>query len=178
MALPPEVIERVRAYIQHQGTKSPEAIAELVAAGHEKFLAVVAGVDDAQAAKKPAADEWSLRELALHTITAENGVCTAVVALSNGAHRPEGQPSSSADRLIGMTRDDDGSAFAHLIAELREVHAKTLDAIRAIPADPDLSRKPPHPFFGPLHVREWAAFQRVHDEDHAQHAQKILDATA
>jgi hypothetical protein len=27
-----------------------------------------------------------------------------------------------------------------------------------------------------LNCKEWAAFQRVHDEDHVQHAEKILAA--
>jgi hypothetical protein len=47
-----------------------------------------------------------------------------------------------------------------------------------MPEQPNIELKSPHPFFGPLNASEWAVFQRVHDEDHAQHAQKIIAATA
>ena len=49
-----------------------------------------------------------------------------------------------------------------------------LETILGLPDAPDTSITPPHPFFGDLNCREWAAFQRVHDEDHIQHAAKIL----
>jgi hypothetical protein len=47
-----------------------------------------------------------------------------------------------------------------------------------MPESPNLELKAAHPFFGMLNCAEWAVFQRVHDEDHAQHAQKIIAATA
>jgi hypothetical protein len=174
MVLPQEVRDRVLGYIQHQGTKSPQALADLVAAGHEKYLAVIAGVDETRATKKPAPDEWCMRELMLHVLTAQSGLQLAVARLS----LDDGQSVGGGDarRLIGMAREDDGTPFAALVDELRGLNERTLAAIRAIPEDADLSRKPEHPFFGPLNVREWAAFQRVHDEDHAQHAGKILGA--
>jgi hypothetical protein len=33
-----------------------------------------------------------------------------------------------------------------------------------------------HPWFGELNCREWAVFQRVHDEDHIRHAGKMVEA--
>jgi hypothetical protein len=168
--LPQDVVDRVRGYIQHQGTKSPEALVELVAAGQAKLLDTVSSVGEARASVKPAPDEWSLRELMLHVIAAEDSVAGLIANLSGGA------AYTPPERAIGMQRTDDGVTFAALLDELRTVNERALAAVRAIPASPDVSNKPPHPFFGPLHVREWAAFQRVHDEDHVQHAQKILAA--
>ena len=69
--------------------------------------------------------------------------------------------------------DDDGSYDA-MIDRLRETNERLLEAIRSLPADAPLDVKSGHPFFGDLNCREWAAFQRVHDEDHIQHAKKII----
>jgi hypothetical protein len=75
-----------------------------------------------------------------------------------------------------MTRDDGGEPFAGLVGELEKVNAQMIETIVAMPEAPDTAIKPAHPFFGPLNCLEWAVFQRVHDEDHVQHAGKILKA--
>jgi hypothetical protein len=72
--------------------------------------------------------------------------------------------------------DDSGQPFSEYVAQVRVMNARIIDEIGEMPADPPLDNKSPHPFFGPLNCKEWAAFQRVHDEDHVQHAQKILAA--
>jgi hypothetical protein len=178
MGLPQDIVERVTSYIRHQGTKSPAALAELVEAGQAKLLEVVDGVNEARAARKPAPDEWSLRELMLHVVSAESGVAAMVAKLSDGSLDAAAVTQERSQRMAGMTRPDDGVTFAALLDELRQVNERTLHAVRAIPENADRSAKPYHPFFGPLDVFEWAAFQRVHDEDHVQHAKKILEATA
>ncbi|MEX0750590.1 MAG: DinB family protein [Dehalococcoidia bacterium] len=175
--LPQEVVDRVRSYIQHQGAKSPAALAELVEAGQVKLLAALGDVDERRASTKPAPDEWSLRELMLHVVSAESGLTSMLGQLSAGTMDAAGVTKERSQRMIGMSREDDGATFAALLGELRQLNERTLAAVRAIPETADRSAKPHHPFFGPLDVFEWAAFQRVHDEDHAQHAQKILDAT-
>jgi hypothetical protein len=61
-----------------------------------------------------------------------------------------------------------------LIERLRGSNERLLDAIAAMPDEPDTNAVSSHPFFGDLNCLEWAVFQRVHDADHTQHAQKIL----
>jgi len=75
------------------------------------------------------------------------------------------------------TLSDDAGTYAALIERLHVANAKMLAAIRGLPADADTETKSPHPFFGELNCYEWAVFQRVHDSDHIQHAQKIIAAT-
>ena len=166
-----DIVTRVTSYIQHQGAKSPEAIVALVTTSQERFLAVVDPLADDLAARKPADDEWSLRELIRHVIDAEARVATLVHDLARGT-RPEG------GRQAGMMLEDDGRPFAAFVAQLREVNAALLEAVRTLPEEPNIDEKANHPFFGPLNCKEWAAFQRVHDEDHVQHAGKILAAAA
>jgi hypothetical protein len=168
-----DVAARVKSYIQHQATKSRDFVVDLVATSQGRYLEIVSAIDDHVAARKPAPDEWSIRELTLHVLTTQASVARMVEATARGEQPPVEK------RGIGMTRADDASApFASLVDELRGVNADMLSAIRGMPDEPDTSLTPPHPFFGPLNCVEWAVFQRVHDEDHVQHANKILAAVA
>lgn len=168
---PEEVRDRVVSYIQHQGAKSPEALIDLVRTSQQRFLDVISGLSDEVAAKKPAPDEWSVRELTRHVLDAEDSVAILVHNLSRGMGPPEGR---NAGRMVA---DDDGP-FAQYVEQLKALNERMLDAIKGLPKDPNLEEKAAHPFFGMLNCKEWAAFQRVHDEDHVQHAQKILAAVA
>lgn len=164
---PEEVRDRVKSYIQHQGGKSPEAIIELVKTSQQRFLDVITPVTDDVATRKPADDEWCIRELVRHVLDAEESVTMLIHNLSRGEGPPTGR---GAGRMV----EDDGQPLADYVANVREHNARLIEEINAMPAEPNLERKSPHPFFGPLNCKEWAAFQRVHDEDHVQHAQKIL----
>lgn len=173
--LPQDVRERVTAYIQHQGGKSREAIVSLVQTSQQRYLDAVGALDDAAAGKKPAPDEWSVRELLRHVVLAEQDVTALVQHLSRGEVPP---PAIAGRRGIGTMIDDDARPFSALVDQLRDVNGAMLRTIGKLPEAPNLEMKAPHPFFGPLNCMEWAVFQRVHDEDHTQHAQKILAATA
>jgi hypothetical protein len=162
-----DVRERVLSYIRHQAGKSREAVIALVSASQADLLAVVANVDEATAARQPAPDEWSLRELLRHVVSAENGVASIVEGLAGGV-------APAGDRKTGSMIED--SSAAMLIGRLRMANQRLLDVIAALPAEPDTATVSAHPFFGDLNCLEWAVFQRVHDADHAQHAGKILAA--
>lgn len=165
-----DIRARVTSYIQHQGTKSRDALADLVRTSQERFIDVVSGVSDDIAVKKPAPDEWSVRELTRHVVATERFVADLIWHIAR-AQQPPPRPGG-----LGMTIDDDARPFAGWVADLRDANAKMIETILGLPDAPDTSLTPPHPFFGPLNCREWAAFQRVHDEDHVQHAGKILAA--
>jgi hypothetical protein len=173
--LPQDVVDRVTTYIQHQAGKSRGAVIDLVRTSQQRYLDVISAIDDAAAATKSAPDEWSVRELLRHVILAEQDVTALVRDLSRGAIPP---PTITGRRGIGAMIDDGAQPFSALVEQLRDVNGAMLHAIEELPDAPNLEMKAPHPFFGPLNCMEWAVFQRVHDEDHVQHAQKILAATA
>ena len=172
--LPTEVRDRVIGYIQYQAQKPHATILELVEKSQQRYIDVVSALGEGAAAKKPAPDEWSVRELICHVISAERGVALFVHHLSRG-ERP---PPSNDTREPGLAMPDDGRPFAAFVDELRATNETMLRAIRELPESPNLDERSPHPFFGQLNCAEWAVFQRVHDEDHIQHAQKILAATS
>jgi hypothetical protein len=166
---PDEVRDRVTSYIKHQGAKSPDAIMDLVRTSQQKYLEIVSAVPHDIAAKKPAPEEWSIRELTLHVLSAQDSVALLVHNLSRSEPPPTG-------RGAGQLVEDKGQPFAAIVEDLRALNVRLLDEVANMPAEPALEPKSPHPFFGPLNCKEWAAFQRVHDEDHVQHARKILAA--
>jgi len=168
MVIPDDVRERVTAYIKHQATKSPPAIVDLVSATQERLLEIVSPLDEALAARQPAPDEWSVHDLVRHVISAEGGVAKLVHGLARGT-RPD-------MRGVGIGSMVDAGSYGELLGQLRATNAALLDAIKTLPAAPDTQTVAPHPFFGDLNCLEWAAFQRVHDADHVQHAEKILAA--
>ncbi len=162
-----DVAARVRSYIRHQAGKPPEAIAALVEDSQQRLLAAFAGCEHEVAERKPAPDEWSMHDLIRHVVSAEAGVCAAIERLSRG-------DAPATPRRTGMQPADDGASYDELIDRLRTTNARLLGVIRALPPDADVTTTALHPFFGELNCREWAAFQRVHDEDHIQHAAKIV----
>ena len=83
-APPPDVIERVTSYIKHQGSKSPEAIRDLIQSAHDRLTSMLDGLSPEQASFKPSADDWSVLELMHHVVSAKGG---ASPALANASPR-------------------------------------------------------------------------------------------
>jgi hypothetical protein len=168
-----DITSRILAYIREQTLRPHDEIAELVSSSHEQFLAVITELGEGLAARKPAAHEWSVRELVRHVILAEQSVAGVVAALARGN-------STAGDRLgpAGGMLHDDGRPWAAYIELLRETNASLLAAIRGLQAAPDVVTTARHPLLGPLNCVEWAVSHRVHDADHIQHAQRIVMALA
>lgn len=168
--LPDDIRERVASYIRHQAAKPRDFLIEFVGTSQKRYLDIASGAGEELSKRQPTEGEWSLRELLRHVVTAEDFVAEMIAATGRGKTPPP-RPGG-----LGMMRDDDGRTYAALIEDLRATNAKMLDTIAALPEQPDTSITPEHPFFGRLNCLEWAAFQRVHDEDHVQHAAKIIAA--
>jgi len=165
-----DVRERIVSYIKHQAGKPNDDIASLVVERQQRLLDVVGALPDERASAIPGGETWSIRHLVRHVIDAETAVERLIHGLALGERPDTGR------RGVGSMMDDDGRPFAALIDDLRELNGRLVETVRGLPAEPDLDTTAAHPFFGELNCREWAAFQRVHDADHIQHAQKILAA--
>jgi len=166
-----DVRARVTSYIKHQAGKGPQPVAVIVADSQHRLLGVLSSVDEPLTARQPAPDEWCLRELLRHVIDAQHGVSTLVERLSSGT-----EVKFDERRSVGMKKEDTGQPYAEMLGELRASNQRLQDTMAALPAQPDTTLTAPHPFFGELNCIEWAAFQKIHDEDHIQHANKIIAA--
>ena len=170
---PPDVIERVTGYIKHNADKEPAAIRELVEAGHAQLTGLLDGMSEEQAAFKPGPDAWSVLELMAHVVTAKRGVARICARLARGEQVTNF--GGEGEEQDGVTR----GAFASL-AEARSAmdaaHRELLDFIDGPLAQANEDARFRHFLFGDLNCREWAAFQRVHDGDHAGQIGQITSA--
>jgi hypothetical protein len=152
----------------------PAEIVESVRASQAQFLEIMRAVREEQALRKPAPEEWSLRELALHAAFTERLIAKLI---HHTARREIPAAADLEGAGIGMMPPDDGRPYAGVLDEIERMNAEIIAAIESLPASPDLEFRLAHPFFGQLNSHEWAGFQRVHDTDHIQHARKIIAAT-
>lgn len=165
--------DRYMAIMHDHGTKSPEAIIESVRETQEELFGIYSSVAEERAQHKPAPDEWSMHELAVHTVFTER----LIAKLIHHASRSTIPPAEDLEGAgIGMMPKDDNRSYHQLLDDLRRTNEDLLDAVRNLPDEPHMAMKPPHPYFGELNCLEWAGFQRVHDLDHIQHARKIIAA--
>jgi hypothetical protein len=150
---------------------SPPEIVTAVAETQRQLLALFESAPESQAIANPAPDEWSLRDLALHAGIVERLVAQLVHHMARGSTPPREYFEGAG---IGMIPKDMDRPYAQALDDLRRHNEELLEAVRNLPEHPNIEMKLPHPFFGPLNCLEWAGFQRVHDLDHIQHAEKIL----
>ena len=170
----PEIEQRREQYTQLMrdlALQPRTAIIERVRESQGQLLSVLGGVREAHALWKPAPDEWCLRELTLHATFTERLVAKLVHYGARGSAPPA---EDLAGAGIGMMPADDGRPYVAVLDDLGAANAGLVQAIEALPEEPDATFQLAHPFFGPLNCLEWAGFQCVHDSDHIQHAERIL----
>jgi len=141
-----------------------------VVAGRIEFLNAIARVAPAQAAWKPAADDWSIAEVAQHVLDGSRRNYELVEALSQGR-----QPNTEAQAIgaIDPARREAELEWPELLDALAEDSISFAGLTRSVPEPPNLERRVAHPYFGPLHGRAWYLFQRVHDQDHTRQVAAI-----
>jgi hypothetical protein len=168
-----DIQERRDAYVaimRDHAKKSPDEIADSVRETQGLLLSVLDACTTADALWKPAPEEWCIRELALHAMFTERLVAKLVHYTARGGFPPAEDLEGAG---IGMMPADDGREYVRVLDELRAANVALVETLAGLPEQPDMTMQVPHPFFGPLNCLEWAGFQRVHDLDHIQHAEKI-----
>ncbi len=155
------------------GLKMRDEILVSVQQTQAELLTIFSSCDESRASRAPAEGEWSMRELARHAVFTEALIAKMIHHLARGTYPPAEDFKGSG---IGMMPEDDGRAYAAIMRELVEANEALLTSVRELPDKPNVELKLPHPYFGPLNCKEWAGFQKVHDTDHIQHAQKVLAA--
>lgn len=166
--------ERYLGIMHDHGTKSPVDIINSVQQTQADLLDLFRSVSEETATRKPAPEEWSMRELVIHAAFTERLIAKIIHHASRG-EIPSAEDLEGAG--IGMMPlTEDTRTYPELLDALERTNGDLLDAVRGLPESPNKDMMPPHPFFGPLTCLEWAGFQRVHDLDHVQHARKIIAA--
>ena len=160
-----DVRERLVSYLKHQAGKSPQAIKELVQKGHDQLLDRFDGLSEEQATFKPEPDVWSVVEVLQHAAPAKRSVANLCVTLARGATPERGGG------------DTTYASLAEARSALEAAHMELLAFVDGLSPDVNVEARFEHSFFGELNCLEWAAFQRVHDGDHAGQIDQIRAAT-
>ena len=163
-----EIRERVVAYVKHNAAKDPQAIRDVVQKGHDRLAALLDGMTEEQARWKPDADTWSVLEVLRHVVASKRGTARLCAMLARGDAR-------DGAAVLGE-QGAELPSLAQARAELEQSHRALLDFVATISPETDLEATFDHPWFGPHNCREWAAFQRVHDGDHAGQIEQITSA--
>ncbi len=163
-----ELRERIRGYLAHNATKPREAIKDLIAGQHRQLLAALDGLTDERASIRPPGDEWCVKDVLHHATQAQRWVATIVEKIARGESY-DGKGLRSGPAVPSAT-----SPLAELSASLDAAHAELLQVIDGLPAEVNGDLLFEHPFFGPINALQWAVFQRVHDADHTQQIQAML----
>jgi hypothetical protein len=173
-APPADIVERMTGYIKHNAAKSPADLHALVQAGHDHLSSLLDGLSPAQASFKPADDVWSMLELLHHVVSAKGGVARICERLARGeAIAGQGREGDEQD---GILRGDGFTSLADARAAMDVAHGELLDFLDHRLAAADMATRFNHFVFGDLNCAEWAAFQRVHDGDHANQIEQIKAA--
>ena len=154
------------AFLRDGGSKRAAEIEAIVEEGHAALLRAIEGLSDEQSKFKPGPDEWSVLELMAHVVTAKQIVGVLSAGLAEGTLPPGfGSPLEAAAAQDGVTV----SRFETLEAARAaadSAHTVLLNFVRSAdgPVNVDMTFR--HFVFGALNCREWAVFQRLHDDDH------------
>ena len=89
--------------IREHGSKSPTDIAKSVALMQNELVSLLATVPESLADRKPAPDQWCLRELALHAVVAERLIGRLVHHLALGEMPPQKDLEGARPGMIPTT---------------------------------------------------------------------------
>lgn len=165
------------AFVQGTAAKSPAEIAAVIQEGHDPLMAALDGLSEAQAQWKPSADDWSVMELMAHVVTTKR-VCASMCENLGAGHWPAGigeewQEEARQDgvTLAQFSTLDDARTAA------QTAHDDLLKQISALDtANTEIRFR--HFVFGAFNSREWAVFQRIHDDNHAPQLGDIKGSAA
>ncbi len=161
--------DRLNSYLNGQGERNSHSeIWPRAVKARMELLDCLAKVSEEQAAWSPSAEDWSIKEVALHILNSSRSVRRIVQALSAG----ETADSSNID----PPRKTTDAPVAQLAEQLRDDGIEWTVAIAALPQTPPLEPRANHSMFGDLHARAWHLFQRVHDLDHMNQIEAVKQA--
>jgi hypothetical protein len=134
----------------------------------QAFRAVPAGRLAVRPGKGEGEAAWSAAEVALHIFAYTRNVTAIIEATTRGESLAKDPPGTLA-RAEAPDRDALYRLLVDESTRLATLHER-------LPGEPNLDATVRHAFFGPLNAREWYAFLRLHDSDHAAQLNRLAAA--
>jgi len=156
--------------MRYQGAKGLPEIDAMLERTADDWRQCLHAMSEVQASFK-SAGEWCAKECLGHAIQTNRSVNQDVASL--GGVEPPGKKAAEV-RAMGMQAPE---YEAMPIGDLCDMIVGALEESRmlavALQKSDKLDASFPHPLFGPLNLKEWLAFHRIHSMDHIQQIDKI-----
>jgi len=163
-------VQQGLSYMRHQGAKSFPDIDAMLERTAGDWGRCLEGLSEQQATYQPAG-EWCAKEVLGHVILTDRSINQDIAGLA-GIEAPADRVEEA--RAMGL---QSGADEALSIEDLRDRVAVVFNESRKLAAtlaqSERLESSFPHPIFGPLNLKEWLAFHRIHSMDHIQQIDKI-----
>ena len=162
-------IQKALEYMRYQGAKSFDDLIALIDRTGAQWSGALEGMSGQQATFQPEG-EWCAKEVLGHLITANRGINQQIADMA-GVQSPR---AAERARAMGeISSEYERMDIGELRGEVDDVFVEIKQLMSSLASSDKLDQKFPHPMFGPLNLKEWFAFHRVHAMDHIQQLDKI-----
>lgn len=155
-------IHQAISYMRYQGAKSFEDLTVLLERTEKQWAGKLEGMSEQQATFQPQG-EWCAKEVINHLITANRGINQTIADMA-GVESPH--KTERAKAMGEMSDELTRLSIAELRGEVGDVFREITQLMTSLQGNDKLDQQFPHPIFGPLNLKEWFAFHRVHAMDH------------
>ncbi len=163
-------IQQALEYMRHQGAKDVAALEALIERTGGDWARSLESMSEAQASYQPDG-EWCAKEVIGHLLVTNRGINQQIVEMA-GITSPIEQHEKI--RAMGeQSADEEKLPIGELRQRIVGVFKETTKLAASLDESDKLDEKFPHPLFGPLNLKEWIAFHRIHAMDHIQQVDKI-----
>lgn len=173
-----ERTERALEYMRHQGAKGLSELDALMERTAGDWAQCLDGMGEGQATFKPAArtgpaaeDEWCAKEVIGHLLVTNRSLNRDIATMAGV--KPPVATSEQVRAMGAVSGDEEARPIAELRQRIATVYDESRRLLTSLQEDDKLKQGFPHPLFGPLNLKEWFAFHRVHAMDHIQQIDKI-----
>jgi uncharacterized damage-inducible protein DinB len=174
-------------------TKKAQEVVDYMRAEREQFLATADGLSDAQLSFKPAADQWSIREIFHHIWMVEGLTAKLMANLLKQA--VENNLPQDTDNEISVLNSLDAHAetlrarfqapervvpletlpLAESIARMAETRARILEPLDELCRYDVSGMLYPHPALGPINPYQWLLVMGGHEARHRRQIKRIKE---
>jgi len=170
-------IQQALEYMRHQAAKSLADLGTLMERTATDWRHCLEGITDLQGSFMPSVptgpvgeDEWCAKQVLGHVLASQRGLNVTIAQMA-GVEAPR---EAEQIRAMGVqSAEDEARSLAELRPKIAEVCDESRRLVTSLEEGEKLDQKFPHPVFGPLNLKEWIAFHRIHAMDHIQQIDKI-----
>ncbi len=180
-------LERAAQFLHRQGEKGFDELAEMMRTTSEDWARCLSGMTEAQATHQPEpwdytptaasgeGPKWCVKETIGHYLLSERSLNNTAAGLAGVPPPPD--PPVPVRAMGQQSPEYEALPVDGLREKLAGFFEETVALIGRLRASSKLDEKFPHPVFGPLNIKEWLAFHRLHAMDHIQQVERIkMDA--